>query len=131
VNGRSPWSSVDEIDNAIPPTVAYGLNEAGYDAIHVRDIGLQSASDRIILKHAQNERMVVVTCDTDFSQILALWRSTLPSLNIFRMKATRDPYGQLDLLKANLSGPVSQALQDGSVAIIEESRIRVRKLPIQ
>ncbi len=30
------------IDNALSPRIAEGLNEAGHDAIHVRDIGLAS-----------------------------------------------------------------------------------------
>ncbi len=41
------------IDNALSPRIAEGLNEAGHDAIHVRDIGLASATDDKILSHAK------------------------------------------------------------------------------
>ena len=39
------------IDQALSPAVAIELNRAGHDAVHVRERGMQAASDHEILDH--------------------------------------------------------------------------------
>jgi len=65
------------IDNALSPRIAEGLNEAGHDAIHVRKIGLASATDDEILSY--------------------------------------------DIIQEDLD--------KGAVVVIEDQRLRIRKLP--
>jgi predicted nuclease of predicted toxin-antitoxin system len=40
------------IDEALSPAVAIELNHAGHDAVHVRDLGMQAASDEEIFVRA-------------------------------------------------------------------------------
>lgn len=40
------------VDNALSPQVAEGLQNAGHDAVHVRDIGLATADDDVLLNLA-------------------------------------------------------------------------------
>jgi hypothetical protein len=49
------------IDQALSPAVAIELNLAGHDAVHVRELGMQAASDDEIFDHAaQDDRCGLV-----------------------------------------------------------------------
>lgn len=117
------------IDNAISPIVAELLKQSGHDAIHVRDIGLQSASDSEIFKEAENQNRIIISADTDFGTLLALWNKSRPSVILFRHDSDHRPKHQFSLLMANLPN-IIQALETGSIVVIEKKRIRIRSLPI-
>lgn len=117
------------IDQALSPAVAIELNRAGHDAVHVRELGMQAASDEEIFDHAHAEERVVVSADTDFGTLLAARKQTSPSVILFRHGSQHRPSDQADLLRANLPRLLS-ALTDGSIVVIEPDRIRIRALPL-
>ncbi len=117
------------VDNALSPMLAEGLRQAGHDAVHVHDLGMQAARDEAILALATSQQGIVVSADTDFGDLLALGWAESPSVILFRHPSRRNPEDQLRLLLANVPR-VSDALDQGSIVVIEEARIRIRALPI-
>jgi len=72
------------VDENLSPILADLLRVAGHDASHVRDIGLQGATDQAVMDRAEAEQRVVVSADTDFGTLLARSGAKLPSVLLIR-----------------------------------------------
>ena len=116
------------VDNALSPMIAHGLREKGYDAIHVRDIGMAAASDPEILEIASEQDRIIISADTDFGTLLALREASKPSFVLFRQTDKR-PHSQLQLLLTHLP-KLKDDLLAGCIVVFEDQRIRLRTLPI-
>jgi predicted nuclease of predicted toxin-antitoxin system len=53
------------VDANLSPRLAEFLRDAGHDAVHVRDIGLRTASDDEIIDYAISTDRIVISHDTD------------------------------------------------------------------
>jgi predicted nuclease of predicted toxin-antitoxin system len=116
------------IDNAMSPLVAQALCEAGFDAVHVRDLKMQAEEYPVIFKRALDEDRILVSADTDFGTLLALWEYAKPSVILFRRGTERRPQQQVKLILANLP-QIREALEKGSMVVFSQNRIRIRALP--
>jgi len=116
------------IDNALSPSFARGLRDAGHDVIHVREIGMGDADDDSIFDRAAAEDRCLISADTDFGAILAKREASRPSLILFRGEGFRRTQRQLMVLLTNLPW-IAGAIEEGSVVVIERSRVRMRPLP--
>jgi predicted nuclease of predicted toxin-antitoxin system len=91
-------------------------------------VGDPRASDRVIMDWAVANGYIVFTHDLDFGTMLALTHATGPS--VLQVRAA-------DVLPDHLEGIVIAALRQhdgdlasGALAVVDESKSRVRVLPI-
>lgn len=56
------------VDEQLPPALALWIERQGHEAIHVRDVGLRSATDDAIWRFAIEGGYVIVTNDEDFAE---------------------------------------------------------------
>lgn len=55
------------IDQQLPAALGGWFEAKGFEAVHVRDLGMREASDRTIWQYALDQAAVIVTKDEDFA----------------------------------------------------------------
>ena len=117
------------LDQNLSIRLAEMLAGAGHDVVHTAQLGLSSADDLIVLERAAAERRILVSADTDFGVLLAQGHRRKPSLILFRRERPRRPQAQATLLLGHLDR-LAADLDEGAVVVLEETRVRIRRLPI-
>ena len=115
-------------DAGISPKTVGFLLAIGHEAIHVSAIGMQTAKDRALIQRAVQDGAVILTFDLDFGDILALGVLDRPSVVIFRLSDER-----ADSVNSRLGAVLAERLADldaGVLILVEDTRYRMRKLPI-
>ena len=116
-------------DMGLAQSVVDGLRQLGYDAIHLRERLPVTADDSEVLDLAVKERRTVMTMDHDFGNLLFARRLTAPSVIFFRVSDER-PGSILRRLELILP-TIASELFAGSIVVVEDSRVRMRRLPIR
>jgi predicted nuclease of predicted toxin-antitoxin system len=117
------------IDNNLSPDLAEILRAAGHDVVHLREIGLQAATDDVVLARARTEERVLVSADTDFGTLLARSGAKSPSVLLMRRLVGRRAAEQAATILANLPA-TSADLEDGAVVVLTDEWVRIRRLPM-
>jgi len=117
------------IDNNLSPVVANLLNQAGHDAVHLRDYGMTAAPDPDVMDRAATEERVLVSADTDFGALLAQQGADRPSLVLVRRLSGRRATEQAAIILANLDTVIDD-LDAGAVVVLAEDVLRIRRLPL-
>jgi predicted nuclease of predicted toxin-antitoxin system len=116
------------LDQGLPRSAAELLRDAGIDTIHVGEIGYATASDADILRLSEVAERVGVTLDADFHAFLALSQANSPSVIRIRLQGLRA--AEVASLLQVVVAPCSQDLEVGAVAMVQQGRLRVRRLPL-
>jgi len=118
------------VDENLSPRLADHLRSVGHNVVHVRELGLTSAADAVILEAASTQNRVIVSADTDFGTLLARSRASTPSLLLLRRIEGRRASEQAALILDNLDAIVEDLLARGRCcadgAVSEDSQASFR-----
>jgi predicted nuclease of predicted toxin-antitoxin system len=117
------------VDMCLSPLTSDFLRENRYDVLHVEEINLASAKDEEILKFAVKDKRILVTQDLDFSRLLALSGSSSPGIITLRLQFPSPT--NVNKILDRLLRTIPQNEIEGSLISVDETRVRIRKLPIQ
>ena len=89
------------LDENISPNLCLAIKDMGYEARHVKHVGLIATSDKTIFEFAQKSNEIIITHDLDYSRIHALSGATKPSVILIRIEPISNEI-ITDFLKANV-----------------------------
>jgi predicted nuclease of predicted toxin-antitoxin system len=115
-------------DAGISPKTVEFLKQLGHETTHVRTLGMQRAPDAHVIALARADGSVVLSFDLDFGDLLALGVTDKPSVILFRLADER-----AESVNRRLSTVLNEQgteLESGALILVQDTRYRVRKLPI-
>ena len=114
------------IDASLPRPTGEVIRAEGHQATDVRDIGMNSASDREIAERARSNQLCLITRDQDFGNIF-----DYPPGNYFGIIVIRAPDAAtrsivLNMVRDFLRQTAIIPQLTGRLAIVEPGRVRLR-----
>jgi len=116
------------VDMNLSPGWVPFLQERGVEAVHWSNTGAATATDAEIMQWARTNGFVVLTHDLDFGILLAHSKDGRPS--VVQVRAQDVSPGHLGTLIITALRTWGEALEQGAILTIDESRARVRILPL-
>lgn len=108
------------------PYSAKDVFQEFHTAIHVRDIGLSDAPDEKIISWAKSQKVVLITRDLDFSNILNFPPRRYYGIIVLRLPAFYSA-SEIKRVLAGFLDKVEIKHIPRSVIIVEEGRYRIRR----
>ena len=90
---------------------------------------MAAAPDTDVLRRAAAEQRVLISADTDFGELLSRSRAAAPSVLLLRRQQQRRAVALFELITVNLP-TIAADLEAGAIVVFDDTRIRVRNLPI-
>ena len=112
----------------LAPRVAAELRADGHDAVHLSEQRLSRLADEEIFAKAMSEGRTIVTADLDFGEILA--RTGSKSVSVIVLRLVNLEADRVVMLLRRALVALAAELDRGVVVSVEESRFRVRRLPL-
>ncbi|MEW6553705.1 MAG: DUF5615 family PIN-like protein [Actinomycetota bacterium] len=116
------------VDMPLSPGLVAWLRDQGFTAVHATEIEMSKATDETLLGYAKSNKMLVITADLDYPRILALTQEEGPGVILFRGGNYSEKQTLLLLSRVFELIPIDELVS--SIIVIEQQRIRRRRLPI-
>ena len=116
------------VDVSLPPAWVDVFVAYGWPAVHWTSVGDPRATDRVVMAWAREHVHVVFTHDLDFGTLLALTRASGPSVIQVRSQDVLPEH--LEQIVITTIRRYESQLQEGALVTVDESRGKVRLLPI-
>ena len=116
------------VDVSLPPAWVEVFTGCGWIAVHWSMVGDPRATDRIVMAWAREQGHAVFTHDLDFGTLLALTRADGPSVIQVRGQDVLPEH--LETIVTAVIRQFESQLEAGALVTVDESRGRVRLLPI-
>jgi len=114
-------------DMGVATRIVQWLKDKGHDAVHLREENLHRLPNGLIFEKAYSEKRILLTFDLDFGEIVALSGEKQVTVILFRLHNTRTPH-VIERIEKVLRDS-AQALEEGAIVVVEETRHRIRRLP--
>lgn len=117
------------VDENLPLLLVRQLISAGYEAEHVRDVGLASQDDTAVFAYAQTHHLTIITIDKGLSSIM-LYPPPHAGIVSVRLPERVPIVERVRLIIAELNDVAGQGIATlANLIIILPGRVRVRHLP--
>ncbi|MCX7993668.1 MAG: DUF5615 family PIN-like protein [Fimbriimonadales bacterium] len=114
------------IDEDLPHTLTDIFAAAGYEALHVREVGLRGMPDEQIAAYAQTHHLCLVTADLGFADVRIYPPAQYAGIVVLRVPTSASKATLQQLIEEWLqSGQVEKA--QGNLTIIEPGRVRIKQ----
>ena len=117
------------IDMNLSPSWEKYLTNAGYECLHWTKIGKGNEPDSELFDYAKKNRYIILTHDLDFGTMLAYSNEDGPSVIQVRIENITPEYYGKKLI--SVIRQVESYLNDGALIVIDETRHRIRMLPLK
>jgi predicted nuclease of predicted toxin-antitoxin system len=116
------------LDQGIARSTASILTGADWNVLHVADIGMERATDALILDYARAQQRIICTLDADFHALLAVSGQDSPSVVRIRREGLRGE--ELAQLLVRIWPDIVKSVTQGAAVSVTERSIRIRRLPV-
>lgn len=110
------WRHEVAFDQNISYQLIRRLEDLKLDFVHVKEVGLENATDKLIWAHAKENSFSIVTFDVDFYDFALVWG--FPP-RIIRLRTVNQTTSNVEMLLRRHQGTIEEFLDNSGLACLE------------